>query len=445
MDRQSRLPTEKAPLVAANNPITSQEVVSGAVGPHEGAVDAQQLPARPDQSTKPWSSFSNFLVFMRERARRIGLSISREKPRRPRRLFRRRRTSKRKEAASAPLFSSHTTEIRRSQSLQPEIRSADANNKEEHNVDTEGGIVGKSIPLQDQNGVRDIEGAMNGPSNAFMAERLPQTATGVASGHSSPKLSQSPKAMSLKQTADRNTGPRDSLEINIESGHSRIGSETSGSRTYSETDCLVKGYVPRKAREDDYEFTCSAVMMKDGSGHFRAVKLFYDSMSTDNWASEAFVKAYRLKQRPIRPEDLKVYGTVGEEFTPTHYAEIELQDDSRGMKDFTKLIVNITPSMDGIGLIAGRIFMRKHEIKIDSSASRDNFVTTGRKAGLAAREAQRQLLEKAKEEYKLAKELSASTAGPSTQRSGISSEEKLMAPSSRTSTSSDVKSNVSKR
>lgn len=57
-----------------------------------------------------------------------------------------------------------------------------------------------------------------------------------------------------------------------------------------------------------------------------------------------------------------------------------------------------------------------------------------------AREAQRRLLEKAKEEYE-------STAGPSTQGSGISSaaEEKLMAPSSRTSTSSDAKSNVSKR
>lgn len=64
-----------------------------------------------------------------------------------------------------------------------------------------------------------------------------------------------------------------------------------------------------------------------------------------------------------------------------------------------------------------------------------------------AREAQRRLLEKAKEEYESTKALSASTAGPSTQGSGISSaaEEKLMAPSSRTSTSSDAKSNVSKR
>lgn len=122
----------------------------------------------------------------------------------------------------------------------------------------------------------------------------------------------------------------------------------------------------------DLEFVSSAISVRDTTGKVKAVKIFYDVMSTDNWASEKFAEAFGFPKRPILPDDLNTYETLNGDYTPTHYIEIELQDKSRGMKEFAKMSLNVAPSMDGIGLVAGVDFMRKHCIRTDVTAHRDS-------------------------------------------------------------------------
>ncbi|KAE8454015.1 hypothetical protein EG329_007791 [Mollisiaceae sp. DMI_Dod_QoI] len=419
--------------MAANHHIRSQEVVTGRIGPHDSAVETQPFTTGPDTKQKPWYDLRSFQTFVQERAQRISLRFSRGKP-----YWRRRRgqTVGSKTNTLDPPLSTRTSSTPNTRSQRRDSRIFDEFNQEDV-VGTKAETVGKSVLVEAQTTSQNTEVARSGPSVAFMVERVPR--------HEAPDLSQVSKATSLKASTEGISSTRTSLDTNFESGQSNISSELFDLRPYSETARQAGGYVPPIAGQNDDEFTSSAVMVKDKSDKLKAVKLFYDTMSTDNWASEAFVKACGFQPRPIRPDDLKVYKTIKGEFIPTHYVEMELKDEFRGMKDFTKLSLNVTPSMDGIGLIAGRAFMKEHHIVVDANARRDVFVTTSRKAGPKDQERQRQLLKRAKEEYERGKELSSSTAGPSTRRSDILSAEKPLGLSSRTSTSSDIKSNVSKR
>lgn len=148
---------------------------------------------------------------------------------------------------------------------------------------------------------------------------------------------------------------------------------------YSDTDRPSPTYIPPNPPSGCKEFTSSAVIIKAPSGDLEAMKPFYDTMSTDNWASEDFVKAFGFQKRPILPAHLKRYETVNGYFIPQHYIEIELKDKSRGINEFVGISLNVTPAMDGIGLIAGSDFMLKHRIKVNPTA-RDGYVTTNRKA-----------------------------------------------------------------
>lgn len=141
-----------------------------------------------------------------------------------------------------------------------------------------------------------------------------------------------------------------------------------------------EGYKPPETEARNVEYTSSAVLVKDVDGNPIPAKLLFDSGSSGNWASNAFVTKTGLLARLILPKDLKIYKTVNGDYTPTHYVEVELQDDFRNIKTPTKVSFNITPSMGGIGLVAGRPFMKEHRIILDPNGRHDGFVAIGRKA-----------------------------------------------------------------
>ena len=146
--------------------------------------------------------------------------------------------------------------------------------------------------------------------------------------------------------------------------------------------------VDRKLEDDD-EFCTSAGMIQTPLGEHKPVKLFYDTGSSDPWASEAFVKKHGFELRSILPEDLIVYNVVGGTVViPRFYVEIEVQDEHHEVNEFTKVSFNIAKSMGGKTLLLGRTFMNTHGVMLDASKEGPGlYVTTGRKASNGKRSA----------------------------------------------------------
>jgi hypothetical protein len=216
-------------------------------------------------------------------------------------------------------------------------------------------------------------------------------------------------------------------------------------------------YVP----PDDKESELTAVVFKNGLGETIGEKMLYDTGSSDNFVSEKIVDKYKLPRRPILQGDLTAYDTLNGPFTPTHYVEIELKDDSRNI-EFTKTVFNVTKSQCRHGLVAGLAFMRQHGVKIDPTNAREAYVTTRGEANAgkkrtssnsrinandnppAAKEARENLLKQAAEDRKYAQNLASTSTARSTTMQSRNSQGEHLAASSRTSTSSSAKANPSK-
>jgi hypothetical protein len=156
---------------------------------------------------------------------------------------------------------------------------------------------------------------------------------------------------------------------------------TGSRKNGSETEEAGKVYHPTPAKKDCDDFAFSAVLFKNSAGEQDSTKLFYDTGSENNIASEKFVEQHGLMRRPILPEHLKVYDTAaGVVFAPTHYVEVELRDSERGIKEFTKTSFNVAQSMKGPGLLVGREFMIYHGISLHANEGRGAYVLTSRKA-----------------------------------------------------------------
>jgi hypothetical protein len=179
-------------------------------------------------------------------------------------------------------------------------------------------------------------------------------------------------------TTNSETQPVASLERAREVSSLDVGSTSRLNRTEE----LGHVYQPRSHKSSNCaEFVSSAVLVRNPAGEQDSVKLYYDTMSTDNIASQKFVDKYGFKKRPILPEDLNVYDTpTGVVFAPTHYVEIELRDTERGIKDFIKASFNIAESMGGPGLLVGQGFMTEHSIELSAKEGRGVYVLTSRKA-----------------------------------------------------------------
>lgn len=173
---------------------------------------------------------------------------------------------------------------------------------------------------------------------------------------------------------------QESVQQFAHEGHIEL---TYSSLTSSGRDELSNDYQPRpKTKElaDSHEFVSSAVLIKCPTGEPDSAKLFYDTMSEDNIASQDFVDKYGFQQRPILLDDMKVYDTPsGVPFAPRFYVEIELKDTVRGIKDYTKASFNVAGSMGGVGLLAGRKFMLEHGIGLSAKEGPGAFVLTTRK------------------------------------------------------------------
>jgi hypothetical protein len=131
---------------------------------------------------------------------------------------------------------------------------------------------------------------------------------------------------------------------------------------------------PSHVPPDDEGSELTAVVFKNGLETI-GEKMLYDTGSSDNFVSEKLVDKYHLLRRPILPGDLTAYDTLNGPFTPTHYVEIELKDDSRNI-EFTKTVFNITKSQCKHGLVAGLVFIREHGVKLDPTSAREAYVTT---------------------------------------------------------------------
>lgn len=147
-----------------------------------------------------------------------------------------------------------------------------------------------------------------------------------------------------------------------------------------------KKYQPTVPHDLDAEPWTTAAMIKLPDGSHKAVKLFYDTGSTDNMITESFVDEYKFTKRPILPDDLMMYKGIGKNaFVPTHYVALELTDDENGIVDFTKVSFNIAEEIGNHSLLAGRTFMNKHGFRISSSRSRkrypESLVLTRKPAG----------------------------------------------------------------
>lgn len=399
----------------AAHTLDGHNIQSGEFTPHQLTVDMQspELGAIPDRK-KPWLDLPGFILHMKETGHRIHL------------LF------------------IHKRHAQHSQSIHATPAGPDTT---------------RSSNIQTKPTIHSPVYSSSRPRMAFMAETKEQE---------NPNRERSDLNLSQHcQTTPSTTrveGPGSQLNVETHVEPDNNYASTSAARPYLYPDISNDHpcYIPPPIRSDDDEWKSSAIVFKDGAGEVRGHKMFYDTASSDNWASEKLVKVYDLKPRLILPQDLHIYNTVNGNYTPTKYVEIWLKDDSRNIKEFTKVVFNITPSMEGLGLVGGTTFIQEHGIVIDPKRPRDAFVTVGRKAdagkkrngwlkssinanhqATAAQEAQNRLLEQARAERKLAQELaSTSTARSTTTKSGTSQEQP--APFSQTSVSSSAKTNAAK-
>jgi hypothetical protein len=195
---------------------------------------------------------------------------------------------------------------------------------------------------------------------------------------------------------------------------------------------ILQGHMPPLSTADNIEFVCSSVMFK-ASGKIESSKLFYDTMSTDNWMSSKFVSKFNLKQHPLLPDDITTHQTINGDILATHYVELELIDKSRGMLEFDKVSFNVTPTMGGIGMLVGRKFIIKHNIVIDPRRGRDAYVTTSREGSAAAKEAKKRFKEQSAKDYQLAKTFATTSQVSTNQTPETSSSEARQVASSCTS------------
>lgn len=343
--------------MASKHPIRSRDIVSGKIKAQDCTVAVEAGGHRQADNQKPWVDFRSIWIYVKKRRQRIGVLFRRKSRRRP-----------------LLLEGVDCTTPHPSRSSVVHSRPNGIRNFGSTSIDTS--LIPAATLASNQNDNSQLE-----KENAEVDVTVPLTALMIR------RREQKKKGAAVEKLPERKTVKSNSgdeplfSDANVGSRHANMQSGMSQHRSRSETEHFASGYIPPKPPRGCKEFTSSAVMIKPPSGNPEAMKLFYDSMSTDNWASEDFVKTFGLQKRPILPDDLCTYETVKGDYTPRYYIEILLQDKSRGMKDFATMSCNVTPAMDGIGLVAGSEFMREHRIKSrDVTDHRDIYVTTGRKA-----------------------------------------------------------------
>ena len=137
------------------------------------------------------------------------------------------------------------------------------------------------------------------------------------------------------------------------------------------------GHNPPPARNSGAEWTRSVATVDMGDGKTRAAKVQYDTACDGNWISRLFMENYEIRSRPLRPDQIVPFVTVGEPFSPKEYAEVTLRDDEYGI-GWTTVSCLIQGNMDGRGLVLGNDFMKLHKVVLRPLSGHGAYVTTAR-------------------------------------------------------------------
>ena len=375
------------PLPVASLPVKSdacqspaEAVTSGTLVPDNTFVGLPTNVLQDPQAELPWNSLRDLIQAVWQRRRRLRLGFTRK----DRHLIQQ----------TNPLPSEDDKEVNvpphRSNKIQPESSKS----LEQDQVDRiEGRRLGSNVPpspsipvsmtdLLDQgNSVLNINAERRnaGLEAVLLAEGKSTVESKLVSG-SMPTNAGPSSAVRITDSSDRaHIEPEADLFLDnhpVAASEQRMG-------TNSETEIMQSSVQHPKApsRQDSDDWCTFAGMIKDAAGESRAEKLFYDTGSPDSWVSQKLIDKYKIPTRPILPENLKEYYTMGNELVIPHdYAEIELKDDHNGIHQFKMVSFNITKSMGGRGLLLGRAFMFDNAVKLDPKEGLGVYVFTAREA-----------------------------------------------------------------
>lgn len=132
-------------------------------------------------------------------------------------------------------------------------------------------------------------------------------------------------------------------------------------------------------------FSLSPILIKTTSG-IEAEHMLYDTGSSDNIISQELVDKYKLRRRPILPNDLKVYDTASEQtFTPRYYVEVEIKDKKYKIMKYTKVLFYVADSLGrNVKMLVGQNFLAQRGIRLVADTVIEGhgeaFISRGRPA-----------------------------------------------------------------
>ena len=327
---------------AVTVPVLAEDIKWGHVGPEDLSLDTecQQTSVLEDLTKKPWYDLWNFLKTVRERRHTTGLKVTRKK--------RSRSTEEVNELNSIAV--SHSV------SSAPVERDNGVDSEQKKTVKDRCAGLEDSPPGTAEEDVSTCSSSSKTPHTpataALLADRVELETAEVkdlVANHNMAETSTEATIMSGGSDWEAFLEPRDDR-----SEFKMMIDDIPDMPTYSS---------PRTIQNTDW-YT-SAVTIKDGQGVEHAEKLFYDTGSDVNLSTPKFAFAHRLEQRPIRPDDVKIYDVPNGSITPTHYIEMEMKDPKRGIKDFVRIRFVMAATLGGIGLLLGRGFMHQYKIVLD--------------------------------------------------------------------------------
>ncbi|KAH8679666.1 hypothetical protein BGZ60DRAFT_427987 [Tricladium varicosporioides] len=110
------------------------------------------------------------------------------------------------------------------------------------------------------------------------------------------------------------------------------------------------------------------VEIQDSSGKKHVQLATLDTGSGTSFVNGQFCSRHGLWRRPISPEGLKMFSTVGGSFVPTHHVSVPLRISSIGLDSFSTVMLLIANLPPNTNIILGRDFLGKHKILQFSSS-----------------------------------------------------------------------------
>ena len=355
------------------------DLASGTFGLHDYAVEVSREVLQ-DSQTDPWYSLPNFGQFVLETRRRVRLG-----------LMRRDRISVQEAngvPSNAPISvpQHHSNEVQQTDEAGrfegPAQKGVDGGNGGEY---ASTGLLSPSLSVlmtatsgQGTTSEANDELGNIRPGAVFLNEAISSPESENVSGVTSPSTKLEVAGGTTSATA------RVRIESELEFfPDSQPILDNEPVEASSETATTKSSVHPPIApsRQDSDDWCTSPGMIMNAAGELKAEWFFYDTGSPDSWAAKKLAERHNIPLRPILPERLTEYRTIGNEIViPRFYIEAWMKDEHNGMVQFKKVSLNITESMGGRGLLLGRAFMREHGVTLDPRQGPGVYVFTAREA-----------------------------------------------------------------